>query len=88
MFPGCVFAGKQTFDIGRFFRPTPSWLPPGRPTRSIVCYKLGRMVNWCKNGRLLSHFGQEASVTDGSRTSTDLEADRFENLALVALQQL
>ena len=27
------------------------------------------MVNWCKNGRLLSHFGQKASVTDGSRTS-------------------
>ena len=24
-----------------FFRPTPSWLPPGRPTRSIACSKLG-----------------------------------------------
>ena len=24
-----------------FFRPTPSWLPPGRPTRSIACCKLG-----------------------------------------------
>ena len=42
-----------------FFRPTPSWLPPGRPTRSIVCYKLGRMVNWCKNGRLLIEWRQE-----------------------------
>ena len=25
-----------------FFRPTPSWLPPGRSTRSIACCKLGR----------------------------------------------
>ena len=24
-----------------FFRPTPSWLPPGRSTRSIACCKLG-----------------------------------------------
>ena len=28
-----------------FFRPTPSWLPPGRLTRSIACCKLGRIVN-------------------------------------------
>jgi hypothetical protein len=42
-----------------FFRPTPSWLPPGRPTRSIACCKLGRMVNWCKNGRLLIEWPQE-----------------------------
>ena len=26
---------------GLFFRPTPSWLPPGRSTRSIACFKLG-----------------------------------------------
>ena len=24
-----------------FFRPTPSWLPPGRSTRSIACCKIG-----------------------------------------------
>ena len=37
-----------------FFRPTPSWLLPGRPTRSIACCKLGRMVNWCKHESKLS----------------------------------
>ena len=26
--------------LGFFFRPTPSWLPPSRPTRSIACCKL------------------------------------------------
>ena len=30
-----------------FFRPTPSWLPPGRSTRSIACFKLGCKANWC-----------------------------------------
>ena len=30
-----VFVGDH------FFRPTPSWLPPGRSTRSIACFKLG-----------------------------------------------
>ena len=28
-----------------FFRPTPSWLPPGRSTRSIACFKLAARVN-------------------------------------------
>ena len=28
-------------DLVFFFRPTPSWLPPGRPTRSIACCKIG-----------------------------------------------
>ena len=31
-------------EIGFFFRPAPSWLPPGRSTRSIACCKL------CCNG--------------------------------------
>ena len=30
---------SSTFMV--FFRPTPSWLPPGRSTRSIACCKLG-----------------------------------------------
>ena len=29
-----------------FFRPTPSWLLPGRSTRSIACLKLAARVNW------------------------------------------
>ena len=49
----------QLSHSSSFFRPTPSWLPPGRLTRSIVCYKLDRMVNWCKNGRLLIEWRQE-----------------------------
>ena len=37
----------------------PLWLPSRRPTRSIACCKLGRMVNWCKHGRLLIEWPQE-----------------------------
>ena len=31
---------KVSFLVPFFFRPTPSWLPPGRPTRSIACCKI------------------------------------------------
>ena len=30
----------NTTQLQYFFRPTPSWLPPGRSTRSIACCKL------------------------------------------------
>ena len=32
----CIFQ----LPMDWFFRPTPSWLPPGRPTRSISCCKI------------------------------------------------
>ena len=35
---------QQKGGAPNFFRPTPSWLPPGRPTRSIACCKIG-LVN-------------------------------------------
>jgi hypothetical protein len=38
---------NETLETGACFfsRPTPSWLPPGRSTRSIACCKLGFIVN-------------------------------------------
>ena len=37
----CRLGGFKSDLVYVFFLPTPSWLPPGRSTRSIACFKLG-----------------------------------------------